>query len=765
MLARRIGFGVILPLSAVAMLGYAATLLQAGPATNISQTAAATEKAKVVRLAYQDGNVFRRAWLATYADGPVGRQDVYARTSLDDGATWSAPVLLSRDAAGAPTGGQTISTRTAASFAVDNDKPNIFAPPVTSGPRVVITWASAYCPENIGAGQSGGYASGVQGAADLDGDGIADRPFNCMWTATITDPALAGWNVQQLTNGERDAIGDVVGGNAIGTAFAIAWQEDPEGLQPGEAEGPGDGGTGATVSGGTNIWYTHAAAPDTAVLRANVAQISDNNSRGVGQPGASRANLQISGTTAVLAYEETACPGGSGGKCIVYHSFPYASHDAGSPGTVVSDVTRNSRRVRFVLQGAAAAGSSSLRTLLLWRESPSVTPGAPADIVMRRGLVDTVARPGSTGYLPADILADAPQRMTDIAASGGNANAHRAVLRGDVVVLAYDQTPDMAGADPERTAVPTANYNLFVARSTAGGAAGSWTVPMNVSQVALPSMRVVEPRLVATPATVVNPLTGTADPGDTQDVNVLFVSYATESNTLAAASGRVYVSRSIDQGASFEAFTPVSADTAGQSEAQLRASPDGTSVAVLWMGEQTVGDASTKDAMFATITAVQLADLKLSTTDLAFKEDDEAVVTLTVLNEGTADARDVVLSGTIPARFDLRAISGSDGCTVDGDAFRCTFALIPVGGSGSVALRLITGVEGVYSLDAAVSTASLETDLADNAAAARLTVSHDGGGCTMSRGDSPVDPTLPLLAGIGLLGLLLRRVRSGRDER
>lgn len=765
MLTRRIRFGVIVPLSVLAVLGYAGTLLQAGPATNISQTATATEKAKVVRLAYQDGSSFRKAWLSTYADGPPGRQDVYARASLDDGATWSAPVLLSRDAAGQPTGGQSITTRTAASFLVDNDKPNIFAPPVTSGPRVMITWASAFCPDNPGAGHSGGYASGIQGAGDLDGDGVADRPFNCMWVATTTDPALASWNVQQLTNGERDAIGDVVAGNATGTAFAMAWQEDPDGLQPGEAEGPGDGGTGATVSGGTNIWYTHAPAPDTAALLANVAQVSDNNSRGVGQPGASRANLQISGTTAVLAYEETACPGGSGGKCIVYHSFPYASHDAGSPGTIVSDVTRNSRRVRFVLQGAAAAGSSSLRALLLWRESPTVAPGAPADIVLRRGLVDTAARPGSTGYLPADILADVPQRMTDVAASGGNANAHRAILRGDVVVLAYDQTPDMVGADPERTAVPTANYNLFVARSTAGGSTGSWSAPVNVSQVALPSMRVVEPRLVPTPATVVNPLTGTAEPGDTQDVNVLFVSYATESNTLAANSGRVYVSRSTDQGASFEAFTPVSADTAGQSEAQLRASPDGTSVAVLWMGEQTIGDASTKDAMFATVTAVQLADLKLSTADLSFEEDDEAVVTLTVLNEGTADALDVVLSGTVPARFDLRAISGSDGCTVDGDAFRCTFASIPIGQSGSVHLRIITGIEGTYGLDASVSTATLETDLADNAATARLTVSHDGGGCTMSRGESPLDPTLPLLAGFALFGLLLRRVRSRRDER
>ena len=36
-------------------------------------------------------------------------------------------------------------------------------------------------------------------------------------------------------------------------------QKDPaEALQPGEAEGRGDGGMGSHVTGGTNIWYTHA---------------------------------------------------------------------------------------------------------------------------------------------------------------------------------------------------------------------------------------------------------------------------------------------------------------------------------------------------------------------------------------------------------------------------------------------------------------------------------------------------------------------------
>lgn len=751
--------------SVIAVLAYAATSLKFGPASNASQTPTPTEKAKGVRLAYQDGASFKKAWLMTYADGPVGQQNVFVKYSFDEGASWSASVLLSRDAASGATGGQSITTKNALAFVADNDKPNIFAPPVTSGPRVVVTWSSAYCPENPAAANSAGpYSSAVQGAGDLNGDGTPDRPFNCVWTATTTDPALSNWDVQQLTNGERDAIGDVVAGNATGTAYAIAWQEDPAGLQPGEAEGPGDGGSGATVSGGTNIWYTHAPTPNGTTLRANVAQVSDNNSRGTGVPGASRPNLQISGTTAALAYEETACAGGGGGKCIVYHSFAYSSHDADSAGTVVSDVTRNSRRVRFVLQGAAAAGTSNLRSVLLWRESPTVAPGAPADIVVRRGLIDATARPGSTGYLPSDILADTPQQLTNLAASGGNANAHRAIVRGGLVLLAFDQTPDMVAADPERTATPTANFNLFVTRSTADGNAGSWSTPVNLSQVASPSMRVVEPRLVPTPATVVNPITGTADAGDTQDTNVLYLSFATESNTLAGSAGRVYLSRSTDQGATFEPFVPVSSDTAGQSEAQLRASPDGASVSVLWMGEQTIGDLNTKDAMFATATPVQIPDLHLSATDASFEEGFSGTVTLTILNEGTGDARNVVLNGSAPAGINLLGISDSNLCAINGSVFSCAIPEILAGQSRAIALTVGGSNVGVYNVSASVSSDSLESDAADNAAVAAVNVNSNGGGCTLASSDTPFDPTLPLLAALGLAGLMLRRVGTRRPQ-
>ena len=131
---RSLKFGMGALSCAIAAAVYAATALQFGAEVNVSRTPTPTEKAKIVRLAYVDGGAFKKAWLFTYGDGPVGEQNVYARYSFDDGATWSAPVLLSRDAANAPTGGQTIVTRNSLAFVADNDKPSIFAPPVTSGP-------------------------------------------------------------------------------------------------------------------------------------------------------------------------------------------------------------------------------------------------------------------------------------------------------------------------------------------------------------------------------------------------------------------------------------------------------------------------------------------------------------------------------------------------------------------------------------------------------------------------------------------------------
>jgi Domain of unknown function DUF11 len=790
----RFRIGATLCLGAFAAAVYAATALRFSTEINVSNTPTPTEKAKVVRLAYVHGGAFRKVWLFTYGDGPANQQNVYARYSFDEAVTWSAPILLSRDASDAPTGGQTITTKGSLSFVVDNEKPTIFAPPVTSGPLVMITWNSAYCPQNPAASNNAGsYVNPDQGAGDFDEDGTLDRPFHCVWVATTTDPALVAWDVHQLTNGERDAINEVISGSSTGTSFAMAWQEDPAGLQPGEGEGRGDGGMGSHVSGGTNIWYTHAPNPNGVTLRANIAQLSDNNVPGTGNPGASRPNLQLSGSTAVVAYEETSCPGGASGKCIVYHAFPYTAHDANAAGTIISDVTQNARRVRFFLQGATTAGTSGLRTVVLWRETPFVTPAAPSDIIVRRGLVDTAARPGSTGFLASDILADPPQNMTNIARSGGNANAHRAVVRGSLVALAYDLTPNMDAANPEKTPVPTANYNLFVTRSVQDGTPGSWSAPVNLSRIDSPALTVVEPRMVPTPGTMVNPLTGTPDAGDTQNPNAIFIAYATETNTPIGMSGRVLVSRSMDQGATFEPFMPVSSAAAGQSESQLRPTPDGSSTMVLWMGEQVAGDASTKDAIFALGVPFRLPDLKITGSNLSFPAYSNLTVPLSVANRGAGDASRVLITGTVPSGLTPVGITEPSECAFDGPKFSCLLTGLAAGHSRPVLLTVSGTAEGSFVLNAGAGSAEPDADVADNTLAITLTVTPalsslppiatppatppttppstppatppatgpapapvadagGGGGCTLAPAGSRFDPVLILLLAVALGG-------------
>ena len=105
MMAVKLRIGAAVALCVVAAAVYAATALRFGAEVNVSRTATPTEKAKVVRLAYLHGGTFRKVWLFTYADGPLGPQNVYARHSFDEGVTWSDPILLSRDAADVPTGG------------------------------------------------------------------------------------------------------------------------------------------------------------------------------------------------------------------------------------------------------------------------------------------------------------------------------------------------------------------------------------------------------------------------------------------------------------------------------------------------------------------------------------------------------------------------------------------------------------------------------------------------------------------------------------
>jgi hypothetical protein len=60
---------------------------------------------------------------------------------------------------------------------------------------------------------------------------------------------------ERLTSGVRDAHRIEVS-CALNAGCAVSWQEDPQGLRPGDGEGPGEGWSGAVAHKGTDVWYS-----------------------------------------------------------------------------------------------------------------------------------------------------------------------------------------------------------------------------------------------------------------------------------------------------------------------------------------------------------------------------------------------------------------------------------------------------------------------------------------------------------------------------
>lgn len=591
---------LVLPLALVATVAYAATLyikLDAPVVVSTDDPANNAFKAKMGWISYKSdpgqAQYDVKAQLLVYADGPAGAQNIWIARSTDNGATWTQQNITGN-------GGDPL-VLGANNFSITNNKPNIYVAPVgvvnaNVGADALVTWTSSDCQGSAMQQVNNNLNTGPQ-------------PYMCLWAARSTNGGVT-WTKQILTNGSMDPDEDVpagyvkVGPDLSVGGFAISFQADPAGLQQGDAEGPGDGASGAKVSAGTNIWYTSLSKADFEAGTAFPApkQVSDNDDTTVGKPGASRANLAISGGTAVMAYEETKGDG-SGGKKIIYHSFPYAYASAPSDnaGTSISNPANNARRVRIMLQGndsigdangngdAADGDTAGVHVVLLWRESATTEPAAAADIMARRGIKDTIARVGSTGFQPADVLADTAVNLSDTGVND-NALAHRGVLRGEFVSIAYDHTADKAAADAY-----TGTYDLFIKRSIDGGA--TWSAARNMSKLANASTRVVEPRQVPTPGTIKLPDgTATNGPADVQDRNVIFVAWGTETNEDVGKPLDIYMTRTTDQGVSYEGVQKLASGVTEQSEAQLRSPPDGKTLGALWM-EHDVALATT-DVMY-----------------------------------------------------------------------------------------------------------------------------------------------------------------------
>jgi hypothetical protein len=104
---------------------------------------------------------------------------------------------------------------------------------------------------------------------------VGEIPYSCVWTARgkllagddqatpeVIETTHVRWaRPERLTSGTRDANLPVID-CAAGAGCVLTWQEDPEGLRPGTAMGPGEGWSGAIANSQTDIWYSHISQAD-----------------------------------------------------------------------------------------------------------------------------------------------------------------------------------------------------------------------------------------------------------------------------------------------------------------------------------------------------------------------------------------------------------------------------------------------------------------------------------------------------------------------
>lgn len=212
--------------------------------TRILRLHKTTDGARDGRLVvvYEDATTPRTVWAPR--EGTHMARDVFVRLSDDDGATWNRPINLSRTTGlySAVTDGD--GDGVSEPYWGDNGKPVLMA----NGDTVVVAWTSRYVPEP-GWTRSQVGVSSLQGASVFDVDSVAHEvPYQGVFVAVSPDGGTT-WThggeapALQLTYGRRDA--HFLSHRGQGKRWTMVWQEDPAGLQPGEAEGPGEGSSGA----------------------------------------------------------------------------------------------------------------------------------------------------------------------------------------------------------------------------------------------------------------------------------------------------------------------------------------------------------------------------------------------------------------------------------------------------------------------------------------------------------------------------------------
>ena len=590
------------------------------------------------------------------ADTVRPARDVFIRTcdpEIQDCSqitSWTAPLNISKTATLTSINADWTGDGSRTPYYGDADNSHVFA----SGSHIVVSWVDTYCQGT------------VQRTVTYADRNNREVPMNCVYVAHSSGNNVASatnWKVDQLTDGSRDAKQDVSRGLSSGV-WAVTWQEDPLGLQPGEGDGPGEGASGAKVSPGTDVWYSYTSNVSSASgaigvwstpvritdnqtsvgLPGSVYPVNDANGDPVqpslidsGSTGASRANLAVVGGSsppkAIVAYEESKGSAGlDEGKFLRYQTFNYnapptdtvcdpQNYENCRTGCIISNPAENARRARFVTQ--TNVGSSGLRWAIFWREGQD-NQGGPADIVLRLGFTNFTAsnlQPAvdySNCYTSVfgnainlnnsaalNISSNTPTataaNLADVSSTNSleNARAHRAVLRGDSLNVAYIYTPDWSVA--ENTDLE--NYNLYLRNYDA--LTGVWTNPVNLSNITDTMINVKEPRLQGPPGNgpgCADPQAPT-DPRDCQNPDVLVAAWGTETNVnpnIASPTNLdIYLTRTTNQAQSFEPVIMLASGSNIQGESQLRITPDGTEISAVWTEQDSAGAVN---SMYAQLT-------------------------------------------------------------------------------------------------------------------------------------------------------------------
>lgn len=723
-------FALLFGLAAVAQADPPVTELEFSPnAVNLTaEFESSADKARLLRLS--DGTLFV-AWQqglgpAAGAWNPYGirfvPRDIMARMSADGGVSWSAPVNLSSTATLTDAGAFYDATGDGTGlspFYGDSGKPSVIA----AGNDVAVAWIDAYC----GAGKHGPalYATDV---------GEIEVPYRCLYVArlNVTADGMTIVAVDRLTDATRDVMNEVI--RATGSGFAAAWQEDPAGLQLGEARGGGHGLSGARVTPGTDIWYAWLRRSEFSsplstwhgpvAITNNFDYTDQVNLEG----GSSRPSLFLAGSPAhaILAYEESKNAGPTDvGKYVRFHEFPFSDPPGAEAGTLISIPTENARRARIIATSSPGK-TFGTRMVVMWRQGEGIQ-GAPADFMMRVGAVPpgtdlaSVPNAGLRGedLWPAVNATDPQSNQPPLNISGArlddasstdpdvNTMAHRAVMDGDFIYAGFTQDPAWSDGFDQ--------YRYYLRWSADGGR--TWSDRAGMTAGVSETGYMIEPRLVRTPGSV-----NSGKPEDIRNPGAFLLAWGTEDipdGQSEPVRDALYVTRTMDRGMTYEAAQGLAATRSsdGQSDEQiqLRITPDGQHVTAVWIRKEL----GSSDVMFGSAVGItRTADLSvaMSATEVTPDVGFPSVVTVTVANRGPQSATGLNLRIDVPAGLSVIETRLASGICEFAADLHCDLDDLDAGTSAVVSLTVVADRRGRETLVAEASAREYEPAPLDNRA-------------------------------------------------